>query len=267
MTDFIARERLAEDIAAIGVRHGDTVMVHAAISRIGRMIEGPDTLIAALADVLGTEGTLVGYADWNTDYEELADAEGRVPAEWRAGILPFDPASARAIRHNGSFPEFLRGWPGTIRSANPGAGVVARGARAAWLTADHAIDYGYGPASPFAKLVEAEAKVLMLGAPRDTLTLLHHAEHLADIPRKRIRRLEVPFVTPAGTEWRMTEEYDTADPVHIELADDYFGTIVDDFVAAGGGREGLIGKAPSLLLEAAPLVAFAVQWIERQDLA
>jgi aminoglycoside 3-N-acetyltransferase len=47
--------------------------------------------------------------------------------------------------------------------------------------------------------VAARGKVLMVGAPPDTMTLLHHAEHLARIPGKRIRRYEVPFATTAGT--------------------------------------------------------------------
>jgi aminoglycoside 3-N-acetyltransferase len=67
------------------------------------------------------------------------------------------------------------------------------------VTADHPLDYGYGEAWPLAKLVAARGKVLMVGAPPDTMTLLHHAEHLARIPGKRIRRYEVPFATTAGT--------------------------------------------------------------------
>ncbi|MFM9616319.1 AAC(3) family N-acetyltransferase, partial [Streptomyces niveiscabiei] len=75
--------------------------------------------------------------------------------------------------------------------------------------------------------------VLMLGAPRDTLTLLHHAEHLADIPGKRTRRIEVPLATPNGTRWCMIEEFDTGDPIVDGLAEDYFADIVTEFLASG----------------------------------
>ena len=34
------------------------------------------------------------------------------------------------------------------------------GARAQWLCAEHPLHYGYGPGSPFAKLIEAGGKVL-----------------------------------------------------------------------------------------------------------
>ncbi len=112
----------------------------------------------------------------------------------------FDPAASRAVRDNGILAEFIRTTPGARRSGNPGASVAAIGARADWLTADHPLDYGYGPGSPLAKLMEAGGKVLMAGAPPDTMTLLHHAEHLARIPGKRVRRYEVPLVTADGVD-------------------------------------------------------------------
>jgi len=66
-------------------------------------------------------------------------------------------------------------------------GVVAIGALAEWITADHPYQFGYGEGSPFDKIVQANGQVLMLGAPLDTITLLHYAEHMARIPGKRLR--------------------------------------------------------------------------------
>jgi aminoglycoside 3-N-acetyltransferase len=141
--------------------------------------------------------------------------------------------------------------------------VAAIGGLAVWFTEDHPLDYGYGEGSPFAKLVEAQGKVLMVGAPLDTMTLLHHAEHLARVPGKRIVRQEVPFASPEGTTWRMVEEFDTSDPVVDGLADDYFGAIVEAYLHEGRGNRGQVGDADSVLVEAAPICRFAVKWIER----
>jgi aminoglycoside 3-N-acetyltransferase len=137
------------------------------------------------------------------------------------------------------------------------------GARAEWFTADHPLDYGYGPGSPLAKLVEVGGKVVMIGAPLDTMTLLHHAEHLADLPGKRVIRYEVPFATADGVEWRMVEEFDTSDPVVDAFADDYFATIVEDFLACGQGVRGRVGAAESVLVDAQAMCAFAVAWMEQ----
>lgn len=259
---FVTRAALAADLRAFGLRPGAAVMVHAAVSRLGRLLNGPDALIGALADAAGPAGTLLAYADWDARYEELLDAGGCVPAEWREHVPPFDPATSRAVRDNGVLPEFLRTMPGARRSGNPSASTVALGARAQWFTADHPLDYGYGPGSPLAKLVAAEGKVLMLAAPLDTMTLLHHAEHLAQIPGKRIKRGEVPFATPTGTLWRMVEEFETGEPVVPGLPDDYFAMIVEEFLATGRGRRGTVGEAQAVMVDAAAIVAFAVRWLE-----
>lgn len=84
-----------------------------------------------------------------------------------------------------------------------------------------------------------EGKVLMVGAPLDTMTLLHHAEHLARIPGKRVIRYEVPFASGGGgVDWRMVEEFDTADPVVAGLDDDYFATVATAFSPPSLARRG-----------------------------
>jgi aminoglycoside 3-N-acetyltransferase len=261
---FLTRASLRDDFRRLGVLAGDTVMVHAAMSKVGRLLNGPDALIAAFLDTAGPQGTIIAYTDWDARYDELLDRHGRVPAGWREHIPPFDAAASRAIRDHGVLAEFLRTSPRARRSGNPGASVAAIGARAEWITAGHPLDYGYGEGSPLAKLVEANGKVAMIGAPLDTMTLLHHAEHLARIPDKRIHRYEVPFATAAGTEWRMVEEFETSLPVVPGLKDDYFGQIVEDFLATGAGVRGQVGNAPTILVDAAAITAFAVDWLERR---
>ncbi len=64
------------------------------------------------------------------------------------------------------------------------------------------------------------------------------------------------------TVWRQFDEFDTSD-VPDGLADDYFATIVEDFLATGKGRRGQVGAARSVLVEAREIVPFAVDWIER----
>ena len=260
---FVTRRQLGAGLTQLGLREGDVVMVHAGLRSVGPMLGGPDSLIGAVLDTLGPAGTLLVYTDWNGDYHDLLDATGRVPADWRNDVAPFEAASSRAIRDNGALAELVRTWPGALRSGNPGASCAAVGARAAWLTADHALDYGYGPTSPFAKLIEARGKVLMIGAPLDTMTLLHHAEHLAAVPGKRVIRHEVPLAVDGRTEWRTCEEFDTSRPVIDGLPEDYFATIVGEYLAIGQGARGRVGNAESVLVPAAEIVAFAVGWIER----
>lgn len=260
---FHTRASLAADLARLGVAAGDIVMVHTACRKVGPVLGGPDTIIAALRDAVGPAGTIMAYLDWDAPWEDFADEDGRVPEALKPAVPGFDPSRTRAARDNGTLPEFLRTTPGARRSGNPGASVAALGARAKWLTADHPLDYGYGPGTPLAKLVEAGGKVLMLGAPRDTMTLLHHAEHLAQLPGKRVFRREVPFATPGGTVWRMVAEFDTGDPVVDALPEDFIDQAVSAFVAAGNGVQGRVGDADSLLVAAPAMLAFGVDWLER----
>lgn len=217
---------------------------------------GAQSILDALRDAVGAEGTILGYTDW--DGQDDVDNHPDLRGEAR----PFDPLTSRSIRDNGYFPEMLRTTPGARRSSNPGASMAAIGARADWFTADHALDYGYGPQSPLGKLVEAGGKTLMLGAPLDTMTLLHHAEHLARFSPKRIRRYESPFLENGRIVWRAFEEFDTSDPPD-GLADDYFASIVEDFLATGKGKRGTVGAASAVLVEAKEIIPFAVAWIER----
>jgi len=256
------RRTLAPQLRDIGLGTGDAVMVHAALRSIGRILGGPDALIDALHDVIGPGGTVLVYTDWSDDYHDLLDDDGTVPAELRDDIPPFDPAASRARRANGAIAELVRTRPGARRSANPGASFAAVGGRAGWFTADHALNYGYGEHSPFAKLVQVRGKVLMLGAPLDAMSLLHHAEHLARIPGKRIVRTEVPILVEGRTVWRRFEEFDTSDPVVDGLPEGYFATVVEEFLADGRGTRGTVGDAASVLVLAAEMTDFAVRWLE-----
>ena len=265
---FITRTALLADLAALGVAPGDALMVHAAVSRVGAMLGGPDDLISALMGAVGPDGVLLGYADWNAKYDDLLDASGRLPAAWRRHAPAFEPATSRCARDNGVFPEFLRTTPGALRSGNPGASVVALGARAATFTEDHPINYGYGEDSPFARLIAANGKVAMIGAPLETMTLLHHAEHLARIPGKRVRRYEA-FLrcdnkkNGAG-EWRLIEEFETGEPVVDGLRADYFEDVVNAYLETGRGARGSVGGAGSVLVDAADIAAFATDWLEKR---
>lgn len=262
LAGFHTRASLAEDLLRLGVVAGDIVMVHTACRKVGPVLGGPDSIIAALRDAVGPAGTIMAYLDWDAPWEDFADEKGRIPDALKFHVPGFDPALNRAARDNGTLPEFLRTTPGARRSGNPGASVAALGARAEWLTADHPLDYGYGPGTPLAKLVEAGGKVLMLGAPLDTMTLVHHAEHLAVLAGKRVFRREVPFATAAGVVWRMVEEYDTGDPVVDALPEDFIAQIVAAFMARGHGRQGRVGEAQSVLVDAAEIMPFAVAWLE-----
>lgn len=194
----ITKSRLVADLKRLGVASGDTLMLHASVKAVGWVVGGPDVVIQALLEVLGEEGTLMMYVGWEDSPWEAPYVFKEWPEEWQRAYLeefpPFNPATSRAHRRWSILTEYLRTWPGAYRSGNPEASCVAVGAKAKWLTENHPLQYGYGPGSPFAKLCEAKGKVLLLGAPFGSITLLHYAEHLAKVPNKLVIRYKVPIL-------------------------------------------------------------------------
>ena len=264
----VTRSRLADDLRRLGPQAGGIAMVHTRMSALGWVVGGSETVVRALLDVLGPEGTVAAYASWD---DHVYHDEER-PAEHLHAYLAeppvFDPATGEADRGHGRIPERLRTWPGAERSAQPDASVVAVGARARWLTHPHAPDHGYGAGTPFGRLVEAGGQVLLLGAPLDTITLLHHAEAIADVPGKRFVTYRLAVAEGGRTEQRTYTDIDTGRGAlpyaDLGLDDDEFAVIARAALAAGIGARGVVGQAECHLFPAPELTAFAVRWLEER---
>ncbi len=256
-------DSLVADGRRLGLEPGDTVMMHASMRAVGPILGGPDVLIDALREVVGPNGTLMMYAGCQPPYDHIGRGgfDDETLAFIEANLPPFDPASSRADRDHGILAEFLRTYPGTVCSDNPPARMAALGGRAEELTADHPMDFGYGPGSPLAKLCEAAGKVMLIGSDHDAVTLLHHAEHLAPIPDKRILRLKVPV---AGKGWVDIEEYDTTSRGIVDWPERFFATIVDDLLAKEGIAAGRLGRAATVLFGAQALVDHALPMMVRE---
>ncbi len=113
-----------------------------------------------------------------------------------------------------------------------------------------------------ARLCALGGRILLVGTSFSNLTLLHHAEHLADVPHKRIDRYQMPILQDGRRVWVDIEEYDTTDGIADFGGDDYFLAIGQAYVASGKGRTGQVGNAPSYLFDADDLRRFGTQWME-----
>ncbi|NLU68314.1 aminoglycoside 3-N-acetyltransferase [Streptomyces sp. HNM0574] len=264
----VTRSRLARDLSALGLTTGDTVMFHTEMSALGYVAGGSRTVIDALLDVVGAPGTLMvtcgwndappyGFTDWPRAWQEALRAEH--PA--------YDPDLSEADHHNGRLPEALRRRPGAVRSRHPDVSFAALGAAAHALMADHPWDDPHGPGSPLARLAALGGRVLLLGAPLDALTLLHHAEALADVPGKRFVEYEQPILVDGRRVWRRFHDIDSEDGAfdYSAVVPDGtwpFETIARAMLTAGFGRRGRVGAAECHLFEAAETVDFGVAWLE-----
>jgi len=261
---LVTREQIAVEVKGLGIDAGDTVMLHASVGAMGWIVGGPDRVLEAMRMVLGETGTLLMYAGWDGSPYDVTLGMPELPEALKAAWPPYDPATSRAVREWGVLPEYLRTWRGARRSVHPDSSFVAIGPSAEALVADHPLQYGMGTGSPLAKLCEAGGKVLLLGSPLANVTLLHYAEHLADVPEKEIVRYWAPIVHDGAKAWVQIEEFCTEGCLPWFGPTDLFEAILRDYVQAGRGRVGLVGAAQSHLFDAADLVAFAVDWIEER---
>jgi aminoglycoside 3-N-acetyltransferase len=265
----ITRSQLVEQLRALGVRSGAVVEVHCSLSSLGNVIGGADAVVHALLEVVGREGTLLALTGWEHDAYHLDEWPAPIRRAYRDDPPIFDPTISEAARDFGRVAERIRTWPGAARSSHPEASFAAVGARARWLTDDQPWDHPYGPRSPLDKLVETRGDVLMLGAPLETLTVLHHAEEIAKVSDKRIVTYETAVQTADGVQWRQIEDIDTslgAFPYdNVERSGvDAFEVIARDALGCGVGHQGRVGESDSHLFPAYELVRCAAAWMERR---
>jgi aminoglycoside 3-N-acetyltransferase len=263
----VTRSELESDLRSLGIQASGILMVHTRMSAIGWVIGGSQTVVEALLEVLGQDGTLMACAGWEDDPWHLAEWPRAWQQAYRAGLPPFDPQLSEADHQMGRLPERIRTWPGARASTGHVMRMVAIGARAGWLTRGQPWDHPAGPGSPLAKLAEADGQVLMLGAPLDTLTLLHHAEALVDAPGKRMVTYGIPVREGDQVVWRQVQDHDTSSrgafayEQVIPGGEDAFAVIGRLALAAGSGTGGRVGDAESYLFHARPLVEFTVEWL------
>lgn len=253
----VTRDWLIRDLSALGLPRGGVLMVHASLTALGWVVGGAETLAGALRAVLGPEGTLVvpTFTGGNSDPADWRHPP--VPESWwatiRAEMPAYDPRTSQS-RMMGRLSEFVRSLPGAVRSEHPSSSWAAIGPQAEALMADHALEQVFGERSPVARCLAAGAHVLSLGTERTSL--LHHAEHLASWPGKRTRAQGAAATIDGERRWLVWNETDWLDDDFEALRRAYMAT-------SGDWQEGPVGYGRARRFAAAPLVAFAVGWIER----
>lgn len=200
----------------------------------------------------------------------LAEWPPEVQTAYREELPAFDRFRSAANRQNGIIAERLRTWPGAVRSAHPEVGIVAVGAKAQWVAEPHEDDFAFGNGTPFERIKNAAGKVLMLGAPLGTITMLHHAETISDAPGKRLITHEIPVLVDGKRVWKEYRDIDSSSrgayPHEriLSSGEDSFEAIAKAALAMGVGSQGSVAAAHCYLFPAKELVAVALAWIQER---
>ncbi|MEN9645870.1 MAG: SPBc2 prophage-derived aminoglycoside N(3)-acetyltransferase-like protein YokD [Actinomycetota bacterium] len=251
------RTSLTADLRALGVAAGDVLVVHTSMSALGWVVGGAQTVVDALLDAVGPEGTLTMPAHSSDRSEPSRWSNPPVPEEWWPVIRDHVPAFHPALtpmHAMGAAAEVLLRHPGTLRSAHPNVSHMAIGPQARTVTDHHPFDRGMGDESPLGRLYELDAKVLLLGVGHANNTSLHLAEHRADWPSKRFVRQGSAVLVDGQRCW---VEYD-----ELDGDTDDFEALGAAFAATGLETVGPVGNAggQARLMPMRALVDFATMW-------
>lgn len=158
--------RAAEEV---GIKEGDTLLVHSSFKSLGETENGADTVIRGLQAALGESGTLIFPTlcqnDWPHVYEN-----------WH----PDAPSDV------GYLSNYFRKLPEALRSDQATHSVAAIGPKAAYITQTHGKtglrhgiygDTPFAADSPWDKMYELNTKTLFIGCWLRACTFRHLAEY------------------------------------------------------------------------------------------
>jgi aminoglycoside 3-N-acetyltransferase len=248
---------LAAELHRCGVREGQTVLVHLAMSKLGFVIGGAEAVLLALLAAVGPHGTLMMVAHSNDNTDPADWRHPPVPEAWWQSIRDHTPAYdplRTPSRGLGVVPELFRTWPRVLRSSHPAFSHAACGPQAAYLVAEHDLTEDCGDRSPVGKLYALDGHVLLLGVGHGNNTSLHLAETRAAFPGKRC--------IPGGSAMLVDGVRQWVPYQSLELDDGDFPAIGAAFEAAHGLAVQHINAAEVRFFRQRPLVDFAVGWME-----
>ncbi len=251
---------MKEQLAGLGIKRGEVILVHSSLSSIGWVCGGPQAVVTALLDSVGGGGTLVMPAhsgDW-TDPSGWSNPP--VPEDWVQTIRDNMPAFDKHItqtRGMGRIAEAFRSFPGTMRSDNPVVSFCANGRHAGHITGYHPIDDHFGIKTPLGKMYGLGARVLLLGVGYDSCTAFHLAETMVG---------NAPLGEKSGSAVMDGGKRKWVEFRVIEYESDDFPALGEAFERKNKVMKGKVGNADCTLLDMKESVDFAVGWLgENRD--
>ncbi|SKC03066.1 aminoglycoside 3-N-acetyltransferase [Lachnospiraceae bacterium] len=254
----ITKKDILHAFSELGINKGQALMVHASLGSIGYVCGGAQTVIEALTEAVGSEGTIMmPTQSWkNLDPED--GVHWTVPEEYWQVIRDNWPAYDKKITPTntmGAVAEMFRSWDGTLRSDHPARSVSAWGKYAEHLVSEHDLSNIFGEGSPIGKFYDLDGSVLLIGVDHDKNTSIHLADVRAEYPGKH-NCIEHSAVMENGK--RVWKEYET---LFVDGED--FTELGAAFEKQGNVKRVSLGNAVLRLMKQRELVDFAVDWIEK----
>lgn len=252
-TQPFSKEDLITDFQSIGITNGMNLMIHSSLSKIGWVIGGAQTVVSALIETVGENGTIVMPAATPNCLHPSHWEKVEVPKNWIPKIVEHLPVFDKAVTPTtmGAIPETFRNWPQTLRSNHPINSVCARGSLAQGITALHSLEMSEGENTPYEKVYALDFNILLIGVRFNRCTMLHFAESKSN--NKRITTSIYPVFERDKKVWIEVRDMGNDNSTH-------FPEIEELYSRKGELRQGKIGEADSMLVSARKIVDFATNY-------
>lgn len=254
---LILKKDLINGFKNLGIRLGDVIIVHTALSSFGYVCGGAQVVIEALMESVGTNGTIVMPTQSWKNLDPDKGVHWEVDEIYWQLIRENWPAYDKRITPSdnmGIVAEVFRTWPGVLRSEHPARSFAAWGLQSEQIVKEHELENIFGENSPLHKIYQLDGKILLLGVDFDKCTSLHLAESLAKCP-KRYTTEHSAIMNNGIREWVSYNTLDVDDSDFLELRKQFEeeNTIAREY----------IGNAEIKYFSQKKLVDFAIEWFEK----
>jgi len=221
--------QIAADVAALGVRPGGILLVHSSLSALGYVPGAARTVIDALRQAVGPDGTLVMPTH---SWSQMAK-----------GCRTFDVR--RTSSCVGQITEQFRQMPSVIRSRHPTHSVAACGPLAEDLAANHdRSDTPCGHGTPYERIMELDGQVLLLGVGTIANTCFHATEAIAGVAY---------LLQEASDTFDIIDESGCSRTISVRRHQPHvrrrFPEMEEILVREGIAKRGMVGNSESLLAQ------------------
>lgn len=226
---MLTREQIHKELAALGIRPDDTVLMHTSMRALGEVEGGCDGLIDAFCAYLTDGLYLIPTHTWaNVDKENpVYDVRTTMPC---IGALP----CVAAFRADG------------VRSLHPTHSITAFGRGAADFVAGE--EKATSPCTPggcWARLPEVGAKILLVGVGLNRNTFIHAIDEMLDLPDRLEEPISLTVIDHEG------KAHALSFCKHGSTGSENFGVYREALEACGVLTYGKLGKADVICCDAA----------------
>lgn len=202
------KENVVKQLDTIGIQKGMVLLVQADTSKLGIIAGGLQTIIDALMDAVGFEGTIV-MPTFTLDLLDPSCQDNAIPRrfwkEVRASSNPYHKKLSAPYLCDPLVLQFLRN-EGVTRSYHPLYSFAAWGKYAKLICDKHPLHFGLSKESPLGKILEFNGYALLLGCDYAKSVIFHVASYNGE--KQPVRILSAPIQNNQNVQWKKMLEID-----------------------------------------------------------